>query len=80
MKQFEIGKTYTTRSLCNHDCIITIKVTARTAQTITVINDSNEVQKLRIIKKMTEWNNAETVLPWGKYSMAPIITAEKIAE
>ena len=76
MKQFEIGKTYTTRSLCNHDCIISITVTDRTAATLTVTNDCGEVQKLRIVKKLSEIRNAETVLPWGRYSMAPMISAE----
>lgn len=78
MKKFEIGKTYETRSACNHDCIITITVTARTAATITTVNDSGEVQKLRINKKSSEYRNAETVYPWGRYSMAPMISADKI--
>lgn len=75
MKKFEIGKTYETRSLCNHDCIIKLTIKSRTAATITAENEHGEMQKLRINKKLTEIREAETVLPWGKYSMAPMITA-----
>lgn len=75
MKQFEIGKTYQTRSICDSNCIISITVTGRTASTITV-NESGEIKKLRISKKYSGFRNAETVLPWGSYSMAPVISAE----
>lgn len=75
MKKFEIGKTYETRSLCNHDCIIQITVIERTAATLTVKDEMGEIQKLRINKKLTEIREAETVLPWGRYSMAPMISA-----
>ena len=34
MKKFEIGKTYSMRSICDHDCVWTYTVTARTAKTI----------------------------------------------
>ena len=27
--QFEVGKTYYTRSICNHDCIFSVKVIKR---------------------------------------------------
>lgn len=26
MKKFEVGKTYYSRSICNHECIFTIEV------------------------------------------------------
>lgn len=75
MKQFEIGKTYATTSICDSNCIISITVTARTDATITV-TENGEIKKLRINKKISEYRNAETVLPWGRYSMAPMISAE----
>lgn len=34
MIKFEIGKTYTTRSVCDHDCVFTIEVIKRTDKTI----------------------------------------------
>lgn len=74
MKKFEIGKTYSMRSICDHDCVWTYTVTARTTKTIT-ISDGEKVQKCRIIKAASEYRNAETVYPFGQYSMAPALTA-----
>ena len=72
MKKFEIGKTYSMRSICDHDCVWTYTVTARTAKTIT-ISDGEKVQKCRIIKAASEYRNA--VYPLGQYSMALALTA-----
>lgn len=74
MKKFEIGKTYSMRSICDHDCVWTYTVTARTAKTIT-ISDGEKVQKCRIIKAASEYRSAETVYLLGQYSMAPALTA-----
>lgn len=74
MRKFEIGKTYHMGSICNHESVWTYTVTARTVQTITV-TDGEEVRKLRISKKFSEYREAETVFPLGQYSMAPMLTA-----
>ena len=74
MKKFEVGKQYSMSSICDHNCIWTYTVTARTAQTIT-ITDGTEVKKCRINKKISEYSNTETVYPLGRYSMAPSLTA-----
>lgn len=74
MKKFEIGKTYTMKSICDHNCIWSYTVTARTAQTITV-TDGKKTLKLRVIKKLSEYVGAETVYPLGQYSMAPSLSA-----
>ncbi|SJP57398.1 hypothetical protein [Clostridioides difficile] len=39
MIKFEIGKTYATRSVCDHDCMFTIEVIKRTDKTITYKED-----------------------------------------
>lgn len=74
MKKFEIGKTYTMRSICDHECTWSYTVTARTAQTVT-ITDGREVKRCRINKTVTQYRDAETVYPLGQYSMAPSLTA-----
>lgn len=74
MKKFEVGKQYSMRSICDHECIWTYTVTARTVQTIT-ITDGEKIQKCRISKKSSEYRNAETVYPLGQYSMCPSLTA-----
>lgn len=40
--QFEVGKTYYTRSICNHDCIFSVKVIKRTAKTVVVLKDGEK--------------------------------------
>lgn len=66
MKQFEAGKTYTTRSICGHDCIISVTITKRTAKTVTANGKTFRVG---------EYDGAEFIKPWGSYSMAPMIRA-----
>lgn len=75
MKKFEVGKTYSVRSICNHDCIWTYTVTKRTASTVTV-DDGDEVKTCRINKKTSEYRGAESIYPLGNYSMCPILSAE----
>ena len=74
MKKFEIGKTYKMRSICNHEAVWTYKVIDRTASTIT-ITDGDEIKKCRIVKKLSEYRNTETVRPLGNYSMCPLLSA-----
>jgi hypothetical protein len=67
MTTFQIGKTYTARSACDHNCIFTVTVARRTAKTIT----TSSGKTLRI----GQYDGAEFVRPLGTYSMAPIVRA-----
>jgi hypothetical protein len=69
---FEVGKTYWTRSVCDSECIITITVAKRTAKFLT----TTEGKRLGI----SSWDGVEHVKPWGTYSMAPIISADKVTK
>lgn len=69
MEKFEVGKTYWTRSICDAEMIIRITIVKRTASFVT----TSEGTRL----KVSNWNGAETVKPWGSYSMAPTISAER---
>jgi len=71
MTKFEPGKTYTTRSVCDHNCIFSAKILKRTAKTVTA-----ETQDGVVRRKIEVWNDAETFFPFGKYSMAAIISAK----
>lgn len=75
MKKFEVGKSYSMRSACDYNCVWTYTVTERTAQTIT-ISDGKVSKKCRISKDVSEYRNAETVYPLGKYSMCPMLSAD----
>lgn len=74
MKKFEIGKEYSMKSVCDTNCVWTYKVIARTEKTVT-ITDGKKTQKCRIIGKLSEYRNAESVYPLGQYSMCPILSA-----
>ncbi len=74
MIKFEVGKTYSMRSICDSNCVWTYTVTARTAQTIT-LSDGGKVLKCRINKQISEYNGCESVFPLGRYSMCPILRA-----
>lgn len=72
MTKFEIGKTYTTRSICDHECIYTAKVLKRTAKTV-LVKLSGESEPKR--RRVREWRGVECFNPFGTYSMAPVIRA-----
>lgn len=67
MKQFEVGKTYYTRSMCDNDCVWGHSIKSRTAKTVTLGNG----KKFRV----KVWNDVEYIMPLGSYSMAPRLTA-----
>lgn len=76
MLKFETGKEYICRSVCDYDCTWTFKVLKRTAKSIW-IKDSHTGEEVR--KAVKVYDDCEQINPLGSYSMAPILTAEKIA-
>jgi hypothetical protein len=68
MEKFESGKTYSTRSICDHNCIIRVTVARRTAKTIV----TSEGKTFRI----GLYDDVEYVMPWGRYSMSPMVSAD----
>jgi len=74
MRTFEVGKEYTHGWIGDSALFTTWKVLKRTAQTIT-ITDGRETKTCKIIKQVSEYRNAESVYPEGKYSMCPILSA-----
>ena len=72
MTKFETGQTYFTRSVADYDTIVRVTVAKRTDKTIvTAAGD-----RLRI----NVWNDVEQVKPWGSFSMAPIVGADRILD
>jgi hypothetical protein len=67
IKKFEIGKTYSCRSICNYDCIFSIVVTDRSKCFVSTACGKR--------LKVTVRDGEETVMPQGRYSMAPVISA-----
>lgn len=72
--KFETGKTYMMRSVCNYDCVWTAEVVKRTAKTVTLLMDG-ETKNCRV----REYEGVEEVMPLGRYSMAPVLKADRVA-
>jgi hypothetical protein len=68
---FEAGKSYWTRSVCDADMIISITVVKRTSKFLT----TTEGRRMGV----SIWQGVEIVKPWGSYSMAPTITADRVS-
>jgi len=67
--RFAVGKTYYTRSAYDHNCIFKFTVCGRTAQF--VIGPNGARAKIRV------HNGVEQIQPYGNYSFAPVISADK---
>lgn len=72
MKQFEVGKKYSTTSICDSDCVFVIEITKRTAKTITFRRQSGEERRTKI---RVDDNGVEYIAPY-RYSMAPVFHAD----
>jgi len=70
---FNPGITYTARSIGDHNCVFRFTVIKRTAKFITVTSKMSGVQRVGI----SDWDGVESAFPEGKFSMAPIIRADR---
>jgi len=75
MTKFEIGKKYYMRSACDHECIWKFTVIARTAKMITLMDEHGKERKCKVSNMGTI---SEAVFPLGRYSMCPMLNAERI--
>jgi hypothetical protein len=71
--QFQIGRTYSTRSVCDHECVFFFIILDRTAKTITT-----QVHGKTVRRGLNVWNGAEQFKPFGNYSMCAIVGADDI--
>jgi len=65
--KFQPGKTYSTRSACDYNCIFSVTIASRTARTVTTTDGKTF--------RPGVYDGAEFIKPMGNYSMAPIIRA-----
>lgn len=73
--RFEVGRTYSTRSACDHNCIYSYTVVARTAKRLTLRQPGESKTRVRGIAID---RGVEYCLPEGRYSMAPVIRADRV--
>ena len=71
--RFETGNSYQARSICDHNCIWTVKVIKRTTKFLTITVDGSEAIRVGI----NTYNDVEHCYFSGKYSMAPSIAADR---
>jgi len=74
--RFEVGKTYTCRSLCDYDCIFKFKVVKRTEKTVW-LEEHGEVKARRV--RISAYDKCEACDPHGVYSMSPTLHAKNEA-
>jgi hypothetical protein len=70
--QFQVGKTYQTRSACDYDTVFSFTVVSRTAKTIK-LKSHFEITS----RKVYLTDGVEHCNPRGTYSMHPVIRASK---
>ena len=75
MKRFEVGKAYRTRDAYGDKSKLAYTITKRTAKTIT-FNDGYELQTCRVNEHESESRKAETVFPFGRSSLCPVLSAD----
>lgn len=73
MKTFQVGKTYTTRSICDYDCVFYFKVLSRTAKFVTLEDAHGRVRRVGV----SMWDGSESCSPHGRYSMSAVLSAKK---
>lgn len=74
-KTFRPGATYYARSIGDHACIYTARVLSRTTKTVRVEIDRGDPVTRRIF---IDYDGNEAFLPFGNYSMAAVIRAERV--
>lgn len=74
--KFEVGKTYSTRSACDHECIFSFEVIGRTEKTVTIQSRSRGSVRRKV---RVGSDGVERLDPHGRYSMSPVLSADKVA-
>ena len=70
--QFQVGRTYSTRSICDYNCVHSFMILARTAKSVTV-----KVSGKTVRRGLSIYDGVEQFKPFGSYSMAAVISANK---
>ena len=77
---FEVSKTYMTRSVGDHNCIIKVTIASRTKCFIT----TTEGERFKVSNDSSSNSNTTThfeiIRPWGRYSMSPRIKSTDTKE
>jgi hypothetical protein len=70
--KFIVGRTYSVRSICDYVCVFRFEVIGRTDKTVVLSSHGKQVRRrVRMV------NGAEACDPHGRYSMSPVLSAER---
>jgi hypothetical protein len=72
--RFVVGEEYYDRSSCDYDCIFRVTVTKRTAKSVWFMYHGTEKRA-----KIHQWSGVETFMPFGSYSMAAVMSADRLS-
>jgi hypothetical protein len=73
--KFEVGKTYAVRSAADHTWIIAYTIVRRTDTNVWIERDGEIVRR-----KLRSYHGVERFDPHGRYSMSPVISADRTEE
>ena len=68
--QFQVGKNYSTNSICDSNCWFPFVIKRRTDKNVWI-----EYSGTTTRRKIDIWDGVESIKPFGSYSMAPILRA-----
>lgn len=70
--RFETGVSYFCRSACDSACVWHFRIIRRTASSVWVEVDGRECRRgVRV------WSGVEKFEPFGRYSMSPVVSADR---
>jgi hypothetical protein len=72
LKQFEVGKIYSTRSIADYDTIFSFEILSRTPQTV-----MTKVHGKIVRRRIAIYGGCEQFRPFGTYSMCAVIRADQ---
>lgn len=70
--RFEVGVSYFCRSACDSECVWHFKILRRTASSVWVLVDGKECRRC-----VRVWSGVEKFEPFGRYSMSPVVSADR---
>ncbi len=73
--KFEVGPTYEMRSVCDYNCVWLGTLVKRTEKFVTMY----VVGQGDVRCKVNVRDGVEEIMPLGRYSMAPVMKADKVA-
>lgn len=78
MSTFIAGKIYFCRSACDHNCVWEFRVERRTATSVWIVDVAGHERGGR--RAIKTWQGVETCQPMGSYSMAPMLSADRVRQ